>query len=227
MLATAADAVLAGQLASRLGFIDQVFASDGQRNLKGSEKAAMLRQLFPAGFIYAGDSAADLKVWRHASGIVLVNARQLGRRRGARAGKADTGIVGPRWIVTSGSRLEDIRSDPHNTPAKVYGLQRGLSGAGETFMTWAWFCVLAAIVVGIAIFAVWRRPSRPRRDYTGLKHHAKVHSFRISTAILAWALIVAAFYYRPDLLKWALRTITHGIETIGDFFLRRGAIGQK
>jgi phosphoserine phosphatase len=76
VLATAADAVLAGQLASRLGFIDQVFASDGQRNLKGSEKAAMLRQLFPAGFIYAGDSVADLKVWRHASGIVLVNARQ-------------------------------------------------------------------------------------------------------------------------------------------------------
>jgi phosphoserine phosphatase len=53
-----------------------VFASDGQRNLKGSEKAAMLRQHFPAGFVYAGDSAADLKVWRHASGIILVNARQ-------------------------------------------------------------------------------------------------------------------------------------------------------
>jgi phosphoserine phosphatase len=76
VLATAADAVLAEHLASRLGFIDQVFASDGQRNLKGSEKAAMLRRLFPSGFIYAGDSAADLKVWRHASGIVLVNTRR-------------------------------------------------------------------------------------------------------------------------------------------------------
>jgi phosphoserine phosphatase len=76
VLATAADAVLAGQLASRLGFIDQVFASDGQRNLKGSAKAEMLSELFPAGFIYAGDSKADLKVWRHARGIVLVNARK-------------------------------------------------------------------------------------------------------------------------------------------------------
>jgi phosphoserine phosphatase len=75
VLATAADAVLAEQLASRLGFVDEVFASDGQRNLKGFEKAAMLRKLFPAGFIYAGDSAADLKVWRHARGVVLVNAR--------------------------------------------------------------------------------------------------------------------------------------------------------
>jgi phosphoserine phosphatase len=66
----------AGQLASRLGFIDEVYASDGERNLKGSVKAETLRRLFPAGFIYAGDSAADLSVWRHASGIVLVNARK-------------------------------------------------------------------------------------------------------------------------------------------------------
>jgi hypothetical protein len=52
--------------------------------------------------------------------------------------------------------------------------------------------------------------------YTGLKHHAKVHSFRIGTAILAWLLIVAAFYYRPDLIKVALRAGTSGIEAIGD-----------
>jgi phosphoserine phosphatase len=76
VLATAADAVLADQLASRLGFIDRVFASDGQRNLKGSAKAELLRQLYPAGFIYAGDSKADLSVWAHASGIVLVDARK-------------------------------------------------------------------------------------------------------------------------------------------------------
>jgi phosphoserine phosphatase len=76
VLATAADAVLAGQLASRLGFIDEVLASDGERNLKGSVKADALRQLFPAGFIYAGDSNADLSVWAHARGIVLVNARK-------------------------------------------------------------------------------------------------------------------------------------------------------
>ena len=53
-----------------------MYASDGERNLKGSVKADTLRRLFPAGFIYAGDSAADLSVWQHASGIVLVNARK-------------------------------------------------------------------------------------------------------------------------------------------------------
>jgi hypothetical protein len=84
-------------------------------------------------------------------------------------------------------------------------------------MTWiAWLCVLEAIVIGIAAFVLWRKPSRAHRDYSGLKHHAKVHSFRIATVLLAWGLIVAAFTYRPDLLKWVLRTLTQGIETIGD-----------
>ena len=54
------------------------------------------------------------------------------------------------------------------------------------------------------------------RDYSGIRHHAKVHSFRIGTALLAWILIVAAFYSRPDWLQWGLRTVTHGFETIGD-----------
>jgi phosphoserine phosphatase len=76
VLATAADAVLAGQLASRLGFIDQLYASDGERNLKGTTKAEMLHRLFPKGFIYAGDSKADLAVWAHAAGVILVNPRK-------------------------------------------------------------------------------------------------------------------------------------------------------
>jgi hypothetical protein len=43
-----------------------------------------------------------------------------------------------------------------------------------------------------------------------------VHSFRIITAILAWVFIGVAFYYRPDWIKWGLRTATHGIEAVGD-----------
>jgi hypothetical protein len=88
---------------------------------------------------------------------------------------------------------------------------------GEAFMSWAaWLCVLEAIVIAIVALLLWRKPSPVRRDYSGLKHHARVHSFRIGTAILAWVLIVAAFYYRPDLLKWALRALTNAIETVGD-----------
>ena len=87
ILATAADAILAGPAASFCPFIDQVFASDGERNLKGSAKAELLVRAFPGGFIYAGDSKSDLAVWARAAGIVLVNvspsvrkaARAMGR----------------------------------------------------------------------------------------------------------------------------------------------------
>jgi hypothetical protein len=76
VLATAADALLAEPIAARLRVFDRVIASDGSCNLKGPAKAQALTQLFPGGFIYAGDSRDDLPVWRHAQGIVVVNARK-------------------------------------------------------------------------------------------------------------------------------------------------------
>src|SRR5882757_3432799 len=94
VLATAADAVLAGQLASRLGFIDQLYASDGERNLKGATKAEMLTRMFPAGFIYAGDSKADLAVWARAAGIILVNPRKSVRDAALALGRPTLELFG-------------------------------------------------------------------------------------------------------------------------------------
>ena len=94
VLATAADAVLAGQLASRLGFIDQLYASDGERNLKGKTKAEMLVRMYPAGFIYAGDSKADLAVWPHASGVILVNAAKSVRKAAYALGRPTLELSG-------------------------------------------------------------------------------------------------------------------------------------
>lgn len=87
VLATAADAVLANQLASRLPWIDQVFASDGHHNLKGANKADLLRRSFPQGFIYAGDSASDLAVWAQAAGVITVNAKEAVRNAAQALGK--------------------------------------------------------------------------------------------------------------------------------------------
>jgi hypothetical protein len=56
-----------------------------------------------------------------------------------------------------------------------------------------------------------RHRSRP-----GVGYHLKVHSFRTLTVILAWVLIVAAFYQKPELLTGAQRLIQRGIEAVGD-----------
>jgi hypothetical protein len=52
--------------------------------------------------------------------------------------------------------------------------------------------------------------------YSGLRHHAKVHSFRIFTVILAWIFIGAAFFERPELLTGLQRAIQRGMEIVGD-----------
>lgn len=73
-LATAANEIFARQVAKRFLFIERVFASDESLNLKSQEKADRLTAAFPSGFIYAGDSRADLPVWRVASDIVIAGS---------------------------------------------------------------------------------------------------------------------------------------------------------
>jgi hypothetical protein len=81
-----------------------------------------------------------------------------------------------------------------------------------------WLAALVGACVGaVATWLVIRAGSvYQTRDYTGLKHQAKVHAFRVATAIAAWLLIIAAFYYHPEWIRWALRTITYGIEIVAD-----------
>ena len=72
-LVTAADQSVADAVANHLDIFDSATGSDGSRNLRGAEKAAWLKQRFPGGFAYAGDSRHDLDVFAAAEEIVLVN----------------------------------------------------------------------------------------------------------------------------------------------------------
>ncbi|MFN4141764.1 UbiA family prenyltransferase [Aestuariivirga sp.] len=74
VLATAANELIARRFAQRFPFISRVFASDATRNLKGGRKRDVLMESFPGGFIYAGDSTADLPVWKRSAAAVTVGA---------------------------------------------------------------------------------------------------------------------------------------------------------
>ena len=76
VLATAADRRIADEVARRIGLFDTVIASDGQRNLKGEAKLQAIRETVGPDFAYAGDSAADLPIWRQARAAVLVGSNQ-------------------------------------------------------------------------------------------------------------------------------------------------------
>jgi hypothetical protein len=61
-----------------------------------------------------------------------------------------------------------------------------------------------------------QREADGRSPRIPLRHHLKVHTFRMFTVVLAWVLIVAAFYERPELLTGAQRLVQRGIESVGD-----------
>lgn len=76
VLATGADQALAHRVARHLSCFDLVLASDGHLNLIGSQKLAILQQLFPV-FDYIGNSASDTLLLDHARRAVVANPSPL------------------------------------------------------------------------------------------------------------------------------------------------------
>ncbi len=98
-LASAADARFVDAVAAELGLFDGVFASDGDTNLKGAEKARALCAAFgEGGFDYAGNATVDLDVWRAAGGVLAVNAAPALLRTVARRFPAAT-VIDPKRLA--------------------------------------------------------------------------------------------------------------------------------
>lgn len=80
VLATAAHQTIAQDAARHLGIFEQVISTDGRENLKGTAKLQEIHKQVGARFSYAGDSSADLPIWRAAETAVLVGASRAVRR---------------------------------------------------------------------------------------------------------------------------------------------------
>lgn len=83
-LVSAADEGIATRVADRVGVFDSVQGSRDGLNLKSRRKASALMRRFPDGYVYAGDSRADIAVWKQAAGIVTVGVSAGVARRVAR-----------------------------------------------------------------------------------------------------------------------------------------------
>lgn len=105
VLATASDQRIAAAIAGHLGLFEEVLASDGTTNLSGEAKAQALVERFGrGGFVYAGNAAVDLPVWREAGAAVVVNA--------------PSGLAG---------KLAQVCPVERQFPARPAGLKRHLS----------------------------------------------------------------------------------------------------
>ena len=77
VLATAAHVSIAQEVSQHLGIFDLVLATEMQHNLKGEAKLRAIQHSVGESFVYAGDSQADLPIWKQAKAAVLVG---VGRR---------------------------------------------------------------------------------------------------------------------------------------------------
>ena len=93
VLATAADDATANAVSAHLQIFDEVFASNGVRNLKGPRKAdALVERFGERGFVYAGNDRSDLDVWSHAHGAIVVNANRSIAEKAAAAASIEKQI---------------------------------------------------------------------------------------------------------------------------------------
>ena len=76
ILATAAHQSIAQAVADHIGLFDQVLATERNHNLKGATKLQAIRENVGNSFIYAGDSRADIPIWKAANAAILVNVSQ-------------------------------------------------------------------------------------------------------------------------------------------------------
>jgi 4-hydroxybenzoate polyprenyltransferase len=73
VLATAAHHSIAAGVAKHLGLFDQILATEAGNNLKGKVKLQAIQEKVGRSFVYAGDSKADVSIWKAAQAAVLVD----------------------------------------------------------------------------------------------------------------------------------------------------------
>ncbi len=132
VLTTASHERIAAPVSQHLGIFDEVIATNDGSNLKGRLKAERLQQRFGNDFTYAGDSRADLHVWRLARKAIVVGSDRM------RAEASQVTDV-ERFIATPRSGLRDIIQAlrPHHWSKNVLLLLPLLLSHNMNLMAWA------------------------------------------------------------------------------------------
>ncbi len=142
ILASASDARLVVRLANDHG-MDGAMGSEPGHNLKGAAKAAALTATYgQGGFIYAGDSPADMPVWEQSGHAVIVGSAGGAARRLEAKGVATTPLRAG-WKVRD--LLRAIR--PHQWVKNILLVLPMI--AAHTFE----LATLGMVLLGIAAFS--------------------------------------------------------------------------
>ena len=142
ILASASDWRLVKAVSDHHGFDGALGSAPGE-NLKGPTKAEALNNEFGAGgYLYAGDSRADMPIWEQASYSIVVGRAGGAAAKLKAAGKGVTELAGGWWML---ALMKAIR--PHQWVKNVLLLLPMIAAHNADMMTFM------SVLLGIVAFS--------------------------------------------------------------------------
>ncbi|GLQ23587.1 hypothetical protein GCM10007853_14610 [Algimonas ampicilliniresistens] len=203
-LCSGTEESLVKRLAERLDFVTDAFGTSPTYNMTSENKASFLRERFPDGFDYAGNSTQDFAVWEVAqSGYAIRPPKRTAKTRTA-AGE-DVVILEDR-TSTFGALLEGMRPSRwwYPLPVLVLVYVAVLRGMADNIWLPIWASLMWVLVVAaLSLMDDLRDIHQDRRDGF-LARPIAAGELSVPKAVIALVLLMigAAFISLAVLPPW-------------------------
>lgn len=132
----------------RFGIFDVAVGTTSRSNLAGSAKLARIKEHFGTDFVYAGDSVADLPIWREAKGAIYLGKSRFLRSRVAHSTALELDLSGSRANWRTWLRALRVHQWSKNmlifVPAMLSIPVLTVSEAATTLLAFAALCLIAS-----------------------------------------------------------------------------------
>ena len=204
VLATAADQLVADQVAEHLGCFDGIIASSADHNLKGDAKLDAIRADADGDFEYLGNDTPDLVIWKDAARVGIVNAPSRVKARALQDAEASL-VVEDRPSVARGI-IKAMR--PHQWAKNVLVLlplffshsylNPGMLGAALLAMAVFSMCASAIYIINDLLdIEADRKHERKRNRPFAAGILSPKHGLLASGGLLATAFAVSLWQFNP------------------------------
>jgi len=224
ILATGADSRIAEGVAEHLHLFDEVISSNGTRNATGENKLQAIRDVIgDASFIYAGNSRADLALWRQSRSAIVVGAPKSCERELKAAGiPVEHDFSGVRTSLKSLLRCLRVHQWSKNVlvfvPAVLAHQAANLRVMGNSFLAFLAVCCCASalyIVNDLLDLQADRQHPRKRKRPLASGEVSVVAGLSLSLVLLLLAACLCVFLPLQatfGLLAYAAGSLTYSLK---------------
>lgn len=220
ILATAASQATAEAVCKHLGLFDEIIASNEHRNLKGLAKAEVLCGRFgEGGFVYAGNAAADLAIWKSSSAAIIVNGSSNLARRASRVGPIEATIPGhpaaPFALLRAMRPRQWIKNLLVVVPILTAHAIREMASWEQAFLVFVAFCTTASAIYLVNdaadLTADRRHPRKKSRPFASGALNLSTGLLTASLLALVGAIFAIACGTLPIVVAYAVMSVSYSL----------------